>query len=75
MSDLDGLDRPKSAYFVRKTTPQSSSTPSSSSSQPTKTGPVLNINGTRTSLQNNQLLTPIGIPSIDYFIGTFSHFY
>jgi hypothetical protein len=29
----------------------------------------LNIPGCKTSVQNNQLLTSIGIPSIDYFIG------
>ncbi len=65
----------KSAYFVRKT-------PTSSPNAPSKTSPtgptspaaqkpsvVLNIPGTKTSLQNSQLLTPIGIPSIDSFIG------
>ena len=56
----------KSAYFVRKVT---SNTPSSTSTDPKQSSNVLNIPGTRTSLQNNQLLTPIGIPSIDSFIG------
>jgi hypothetical protein len=30
---------------------------------------TLHIPGCKTSVQNNQLLTSIGIPSIDYFIG------
>ena len=53
----------KSSYFVRKT-PTSSTTTNANAN-------VLNIPGTKTSIQNNQLLTPIGIPSIDSFIGTF----
>lgn len=55
--------QPKSSYFVRKTPNQ---TPQSA-----KQASVLNIPGTRTSLHNNQLLTPIGIPSIDEKIGKF----
>ena len=74
MSNLVGSTQ-KSAFFVRK------STSSSQISQDSKTSPenpaarastsnILNIAGTKTSLQNNQLLTPIGIPSIDSFIGS-----
>ena len=55
MSDL--VDAPKSAYFVRKTPIQTSQT--SQSTAPKSTNP-LNIPGTKTSLQNSQLLTPIG---------------
>lgn len=66
-------ERPKSSYFIRKTTPaSSSSTPSDNVPKPTST--LFNISGTRTSLQNNQLLTSIGIPSIDYYLG-FNKFY
>ena len=52
----------KSSYFVRKTATNSTTNANAN---------VLNIPGTKTSIQNNQLLTPIGIPSIDSFIGTF----
>lgn len=62
MSDL-GPQTKQSAYFVRKTTAAVQQTP------------VLNIPGTKTSLQNSQLLTPIGIPSIDSFIGNLATFY
>jgi hypothetical protein len=77
MSDLN-LPAQKSAYFVRKT---AAAAPSSDNAQTNTTSPpgtstaaqknasVLNIPGTKTSLQNSQLLTPIGIPSIDSFIG------
>ncbi len=61
----------KSAYFIRKT-PTSTSTKQPATTSPdnsSSTSNVLNIPGTRTSLHNNQLLTPIGIPSIDSFIG------
>jgi hypothetical protein len=64
MSDITQSPQKTSSYFVRKS-PQTSSTTSS----PSKPTTLLNIPGTRTSLQNNQLLTPIGIPSIDSFIG------
>ena len=47
--------------------PKASSQSIESTKKSTQT--ALNIPGTRTSLQNNQLLTPIGIPSIDSFIG------
>lgn len=67
---MSGLDdeaiRPKSAYFVRKT----AANPTTPQTTPSKS-PSLNIAGTRASLHNNQLLlSPIGIPSIDYFLGT-----
>ena len=70
---MSGLDdeaiRPKSAYFVRKTT-ATASNPTTPQTTPSKS-PSLNIAGTRASLHNNQLLlSPIGIPSIDYFLGT-----
>jgi len=69
MSNLPATQ--KSAYFIRKapTTPVTPSNPKSTTSPETATSNVLNIPGTRTSLHNNQLLTPIGIPSIDSFIG------
>ena len=57
---MSDLVQPKSSYFIRKTPNQTSQSTS-----------VLNIPGTRTSLHNNQLLTPIGIPSIDEKIGKF----
>lgn len=62
------LVQQKSSYFVRKT-PASSS--SSTTNVQNKPAPVLNIPGTRTSIQNSQLLTSIGIPSIDSFLGNF----
>jgi hypothetical protein len=71
----------KSAYFVRKdnntakpVSPAANNDKSSSqnvnskSPESNSTG-ILSIPGTRTSLQNNQLLTPFGIPTIDSFIG------
>ena len=58
----------KSSYFVRKVTSKTAA-PAVSVSKPAATN-VLNIPGTKTSLQNNSLLTPIGVPSIDSFIGT-----
>jgi hypothetical protein len=68
---MSQIDQPqKSAYFVRKTpsSPVQNSLTNSNVS-PAKPAVVLNIPGTRTSVQNSQLLTPIGIPSIDSFIG------
>ena len=57
MSDL--VQAPKSAYFVRKSPSQTSQ---NTISQPNthKSSNPLNIPGTRTSIQNSQLLTPIG---------------
>jgi hypothetical protein len=55
----------QSAYFVRKVNNQNVS----ASTAAPQTSSILNIPGTRTSLQNSQLLTPIGIPSIDNLIG------
>lgn len=64
MSELDETS-PKSTYFVRRETASFQS-----ATKPTPS--TLNITGTRPSLQNNQLLlTPIGIPSIDHFLGIF----
>jgi hypothetical protein len=54
----------KSSFFIPKG--KATTTTATTTSPPQS---VLNIPGTRTSLQNNQLLTPIGIPSIDSFIG------
>ena len=61
----------KSSYFIPKKTSNSGVDPKKATPATTTTAAqtVLNIPGTRTSLQNNQLLTPIGIPSIDSFIG------
>jgi hypothetical protein len=72
MSDI--VPQQKSAYFVRKTpttspNAQNKTSPISATSTSPRPAVVLNIPGTKTSLQNNQLLTPIGIPSIDSFIG------
>lgn len=64
---MSDLVQQKSSYFVRK------SPTASTQQQASKPSNVLNIPGTRTSLQNNQLLTPIGIPSIDFFIGNESY--
>lgn len=58
----------QSAYFVRKVNSQNVTANASINNQP-KASSILNIPGTRTSLQNSQLLTPIGIPSIDNLIG------
>ena len=60
----DLAEAAKSAYFVRKTNASQTSGAKTSSA-----ASVLSIPGTKTSLQNSQLLTPIGIPSIDSFIG------
>ena len=58
---MSSIGPQKSSFFIRKTKSDVIESPANSN--------VLNISGTRTSLQNNQLLTPIGIPSIDSFIG------
>lgn len=55
----------KSSYFIPKIMSNSADAKKVTASAQT----VLNIPGTKTSLQNNQLLTPIGIPSVDSFIG------
>ena len=39
--------------------------------KPNKTTEIFNLPGTRSSIQNNQLISPIGIPSIDNFLGNF----
>jgi len=57
----------KSSYFIPKITSNSADAKKVTATALTQA--VLSIPGTRTSLQNNQLLTPIGIPSIDSFIG------
>lgn len=71
MSDL--VQPAKSAYFVRKKPSPAATQPAQAApaptSSPAKTANPLNIPGTKTSLQNSQLLTSIGIPSIDSFIG------
>lgn len=61
----------KSSSVVPKEPSKDSDTPPNDKISPntTKTTALLNLPGTRTSIQNNQLLTPIGIPSIDYFLG------
>ena len=68
---MSNLSAPKPSLFVRKTNPQTSpqSQQQQQPQQPQQQQNVLNIAGTKTSLQNNQLLTPIGIPSIDFFLG------
>ena len=65
------VSSPKSSFFIPKVTSNDIKSSKASSTTTTTTSPqsVLNIPGTRTSLQNNQLLTPIGIPSLDAFIG------
>lgn len=61
----------KSYSVAPKEPSKDSEAPSNDKISPntTKTTTLLNLPGTRTSIQNNQLLTPIGIPSIDYFLG------
>jgi hypothetical protein len=74
MNEPNMSDRPKSVYFVRKAAPTSPVASTTAAAQ-VKPAPILNIAGTRTSLQNNQLITPIGIPSVDFFIGKYAaHF-
>ncbi len=56
MSDL--VQAPKSAYFVRKTPTQPTNVQANATTP--KSSNPLNIPGTKTSLQNSALLTPIG---------------
>ena len=60
----------KSSYFVRNVASKSMN-PASPNKPNASPANVLNIPGTKTSLQNSSLLTPFGIPSIDSFIGFF----
>ena len=63
----------QSAFFIRKRDgdrQQQQQQQQATATPPTPaTSNILNIPGTRTSLQNSQLLTPIGIPSIDTLLG------
>ncbi len=73
MADLP--TQKQSAYFVRKA-PKANPTTAPSVNQsnaPAQAPGILNIPGTKTSLQNSQLLTPLGIPSIDSLIS--KHFF
>lgn len=67
---MSNLSAAKPSLFVRKTSSaQTSNQQQQQQQQQQSAANVLNIAGTKTSLQNNQLLTPIGIPSIDFFLG------
>lgn len=64
-------DKPKSSSFVKFKNPisQQTSNQNETNKASSSAASLINIPGCKTSLHNNQLLTSIGIPSIDYFIG------